>query len=237
MIFNICEEFKDDRPLISIIVPVYNEEKTIDEVLSRIISLENKLSIEIIVVDDGSKDNTSKIVKKYNKIIFIQHENNYGKGAAIKSGINKSTGHIIIIQDADLEYSPEDIPRLVKPILDGSADVVFGSRFLGKIEGMSYSHYIGNKILSFFAQLLYGQNITDIMTGHKAINKSIFKNINLTKRRFEVEIEITSKILKNGFRLVEVPIYYKYRTTGQSKIKFKDGLSSLIELFLFRFLK
>jgi len=218
-------------PLISIIVPVYNEEETIDEVISRIISLGRKLSIEIIVVDDGSEDNTLNIIKKYDQIILVQHEKNYGKGAAIQTGIKKSKGDVIIIQDADLEYLPEEIPKIVEPILSGKADVVFGSRFIGKIEGMSFSHFLGNRILSIVAQILYKTNMTDIMTGYKAMKRHVANNLKITKSGFDVEIEMTCKILKNHYRVVEVPISYKYRTFGESKITYRDGLRSLMSLF------
>lgn len=222
-------------PLISIIVPVFNEEETIDEVLSRIISLGKKISIEIIVVDDGSEDNSLNIIKNHDQVILIQHDNNYGKGAAIQTGIRKSTGDIIIIQDADLEYLPEEIPRIVEPILSGKADVVFGSRFIGKMEGMSYSHFLGNRILSIVAQILYKSNITDIMTGYKAMKRHVADNIKITKSGFDVEIEMTCKILKSYYRIMEVPISYKYRTSGESKITYWDGLRSLMSLFSYMF--
>jgi len=224
-------------PLVSVIVPVYNEEDTIEEVLNKLFDLKKIMPMEIIIVDDGSDDDTSNILKKYNNLVVITHIKNLGKGAAIKNGILKSKGYVVVIQDADLEYYPEDIPKLVNPILKGKADVVYGSRFLGFMEGMSNSHYIGNRILSLFAQLLYGCEITDIMTGHKAIKRNIFNYLNISKKGFEVEIEITCKIFKNGFRFMEVPIFYRYRTKGKSKIKFWDGFNSLFELFLNKFLR
>lgn len=233
VVFEMYEKLGMNCPLISVIVPVYNEEETIGEVLSRLFSLKNRLPLEIVVIDDGSKDNTIKVIKNYPKIILIQHEKNFGKGAAIKTGMNKGTGEIVIIQDADLEYFPEDIPRIIKPIVDGKADVVFGSRFLGKIEGMSHFHFMGNKILSIIAQILYKCNITDIMTGYKAMTRKVVNNLNIKETGFEVEIEMTCNILKKDYRLIEVPIRYKYRTYGKSKITYLDGIRSLIALFLF----
>lgn len=234
MIINRNEELEDVCSMISVIVPVYNEENTIGEVLSRLKSLKINMSMEIIVINDGSNDNTIKILKEHSDIKIIQHNYNRGKGIAIRNGIFNSNGNIIVIQDADLEYDPKQIPRLVKPILNRDADVVFGSRFLGKIEGMTFLHIIGNKILSFVAQLLYRKKITDIMTGYKAFNKNVIKFLDINENGFEVEVEITSKILKRNIKLLEVPISYKYRTTGYSKITYWHGLNSLIKLILYR---
>ena len=234
MFFKIDNKCNCDIPLISVIVPVFNEEMTIDEVLSKLISLKKRMSIEIIVIDDGSVDDTANIISKYSEIIFVQHKKNIGKGAAIKTGLAKSSGQIIVIQDADLEYDVEQIPLLVEPIFNGRADVVYGSRFLGKIEGMSLSHNIGNRILSFVAQILYSKQITDIMTGHKAFKKQILNLIDLKERSFEVEIELTSHIFKNGFKLAEIPITYKYRSKGFAKINYCHGIRSLIKLFWYK---
>lgn len=229
VVFNM-NEYLRNCPLISVIIPIYNEQDTIGEVLSRVLSLQNELSLEIVVIDDGSIDDTVKVIRKYPNILLIKHEKNFGKGAAIITGMNKSRGEIVIIQDADLEYLPKDIPKIINPIINGEADVVFGSRFLGKIDGMSYSHFLGNKILSIVAQILYKSNITDIMTGYKAMTRNVVNNLDLKEKGFEVEIEMTSNILKKGYRLIEVPISYRYRTSGKSKITFLDGLNSLIYL-------
>lgn len=235
MVFKINKELKEYSTLISVIVPVYNEEETISEVISMLISLKKRMSIEILIVDDGSKDNTSSIIKQHSGIIFIKHKNNQGKGAAIKTGLNKCSGEIIIIQDADLEYLPNQIPKIVKPIIDGKADVVYGSRFLGKIDGMSLLHMLGNRILSFVAQILYGKKITDVMTGYKVFSKKCLDSIQICEKSFEVEVELTSKIFKNGFRFSEVPISYEYRRKGVSKINNRHGFRSLIKLFIYRF--
>lgn len=234
MTIKIGEERINNTPLISVIVPAYNEEETIGEVLSRLIYLKNKMSMEIIVVNDGSRDNTSTIVKKYSPIKFVQHEKNYGKGSSIKTGLAKCNGDIVVIQDSDLEYLPEHIPELVRPFLEANADVVYGSRFMGKIKGMRFSHKIGNRILSFVTQFLYNKKITDVMTGYKVFSKKVLEEIDITENGFEVEVEITSKILKNDFKLIEVPISYEYRKTGNSKITYWHGLTCLIKLLWFR---
>ena len=234
MTIKIDEEGINNTPMISVIVPAYNEEGTIGEVLSRLLYLKNKMLMEIIVVDDGSRDNTVAIVKRYPSIKLIQHEKNYGKGSSIKTGLSKCSGNIIVIQDSDLEYLPEHIPELVKPFLEANADVVYGSRFIGKIKGMKFSHMIGNRILSFVTQFLYNKKITDVMTGYKVFSKKVLEEIDITENGFEVEVEITSKILQNDFKLIEVPISYEYRKTGNSKITYWHGFTCLIKLFWFK---
>jgi len=217
--------------LVSIIVPVYNEEELVEEVLQRLGKLREKLNAEIIVIDDGSTDHSFQKIQKFPWVKLIRHERNMGKGKAIAAGMAHSKGEIIIIQDADMEYPPEEIPKIVAPIVEGKADVVYGSRFLGRNKGMSFSHKLGNKILSLTASFLYRTRITDIMTGHKAFSRAAVNSIQLSKEGFEIEVEVTAKLLKRKFQLIEIPIHYTYRQKGCSKITPLHGIRSLLTLF------
>jgi len=221
-------------PRVSIIVPVYNEEKGIGRTLRQIAQLRLP-SMEVVVVDDGSTDQTAGEIRKFPFVKCIVHEENRGKGAALCTGFQAATGDIFVIQDADLEYPPSNIPKLLDPILNGQADVVYGSRFKGRREGMSFSHYVGNKILSLTVSLLYQTPITDVMSGHKCFKRQVIESVNLTENGFKIETEITTKILKNGWRVTEVPITYFKRTSGSSKIRYRDGLTCLANLFAEKF--
>jgi glycosyltransferase involved in cell wall biosynthesis len=216
---------------VSIVVPVYNEEKTVGKVLKDVMILRLPVpSVEVIVVDDGSTDWTANEIAKFPFVKYIAHKENRGKGAALSTGFKAATGDIFVIQDADLEYPTENISKLLGPILNGQADVVYGSRFKGKYDGMSFSHYVGNKILSLTASLLYQTSVTDIMTGSKCFRREVIESLDLQEEGFEVETEMTAKILRNGWRLVEVPIRYSKRSFGTAKIKFYDGFNSLFRL-------
>jgi glycosyltransferase involved in cell wall biosynthesis len=228
---SLLEEFKS--PDVSVIIPTYNEDKSIGEVLQRLMIIDWPLhNMEIIVVDDGSTDSTSKIVEGFSSVKCVRHKKNVGKGAAVRTGINSSTGKVIVIQDADLEYSPECIPHLVKPILTDQADVVLGSRLKGRSVGMSFSHFVGNRVLSLFARVLYNAKITDIMTGHKAFNRLVFGSFDLEENGFAFEVEVTCKSLQNGWRFVEVPVDYSSRSTGVSKVVYLDGVRNLLRLII-----
>jgi len=218
-------------PEVSIIIPTYNEEENIGKVLQEIEQVRLFLPLtELIVVDDGSVDKTVDKVRRFPSVKYVRHEKNRGKGAALRAGVKIATGNIFVIQDADLEYPPSNIPKLLEPILNNRADVVYGSRFKGRHDGMSFLHFVGNKILSLTARLLYRAPITDVMTGHKCFRKEVIESIDLTEGGFSIEVEITTKILKSGWRFVEVPITYSRRVYGLAKIRYRDGLSSMLKL-------
>ncbi|MEM4311138.1 MAG: glycosyltransferase family 2 protein [Nitrososphaerales archaeon] len=235
-----------DQLGLSVIVPVFEEEKAIVPCINKIVKSLDGLTDnnEILIIDDQSKDKTfelvinlAKAINQENKgrIKVFRQKNNRGKGNAIKIGLLYATKDIIFIQDAYLEYDPKEIPNLIKPIIRGEADIVYGSRFLGSIEGMSVLNYFGNRIITNLTNILYGSKLSDVMTGHKAFKKGIFKHIEIKSSRFLFEIELTVKILRKNFRIIEVPINYKRRRTGRSKIKWIDGLKGLIALVIFRF--
>ena len=221
------------EPQLSVIVPVFNEEKTILNVLE---ALEKALpkDHEIIVVDDGSADNTTAIVEKYagkNKSVrLIRHLQNRGKTAALVTGFAASIGQIVIVQDADLEYDPAEIPDVIAPILSNRADVVYGSRFLTRRASrvLYYRHYLANRFLTGLSNLLTDLNFTDVETCYKAFRGEIIRNMIITSQRFGFEVEVTAKIAKLGCRTYEVPISYYGRTYQEGKkIGFKDGVQAL----------
>lgn len=227
---------------LSVIIPVYNEEKTIKAVIEKVKKAKLKnISKEIIVVDDCSKDSTGKILKGINdtslKIFF--HNKNMGKGAAIKTGLKNSTGSIILIQDADLEYNPDNYKRLVKPILEDNAKVVYGSRLSAirrNKKNMYKLHYIGNLFLTLLTNLLYGAKITDMETGYKVFSREVLKDINLKANRFDFEPEITAKILKKGYKIYEVPISFVGRKFEEGKkITWRDGIKAAYYLLKYKF--
>jgi len=222
---------------LSVIIPVFNEKGTIEEVLRRIKNV--KIRKEIIIVDDYSTDGTQEILKTVNdkeiKVIF--HSQNKGKGAAIRTAQMHIGGNIVIIQDADLEYQPEDYLNLIKPIKSGLADIVYGSRFLGIHRFSSFWQYSGNKFLTWITNILYQVRLTDMETCYKVFKASIFLNLNIKAKRFEFEPEITAKILKANLKVAEVPITYYGRSCKEGKkITWKDGLISLWTLIRYRFL-
>ena len=227
---------------LSIIIPVYNEEKTILKVIQKVKQARiANITKEIIIVDDFSSDKTRDILKKIkDKLIKIfYHKKNMGKGAAIRTGLENSTGDIILIQDADIEYSPNDYPRLLKPINDNEAKVVYGSRLeaiRNNMKSMYKLHYIGNLFLTMLTNLLYGSKITDMETGYKVFEREVIKNMKLKANRFDFEPEITAKILKRGYWIYEVPIsFYGRKFEEGKKITWKDGLKAAYYLLKYRF--
>ena len=223
---------------LSILIPVYNEEETLRDLIARVEEVEvGDLDKEIIIVNDCSKDKSGEILRAYEKKHKVfHHEVNKGKGAAIRTALSHATGDYVIIQDADLEYDPGEYANLLKPILDGKADVVYGSRFLGKNTSRYQLYAFGNKFLSFMTSLLYFKRITDMETCYKMFKKSVLDSFTITCNRFDIEPEVTAKVLKKGYRLLEIPIHYEGRTKEQGKkIKPKDGLIALWVLIKYRF--
>jgi glycosyltransferase involved in cell wall biosynthesis len=220
--------------LLSIIIPCYNEQDSIGELLSRLEGIHLPLDKEVIVIDDGSSDGSADVVKRYSSVKLIRHERNLGKGAAVKTGIEHSTGDLILIQDADMEYFPEDIPSLVSPILQDEADFVLGSRIRGTHQGMSLSHLVGNLLLSLAATVLLAKPITDLMTGYKVFKRKVLEGFAISSTAFEVDAELVANAVEEGYRLREVPIRYQYRRTGVSKIGWKHAVGTLAQLFRIR---
>ena len=219
---------------ISIIVPCYNEEQTIEATVQRLLAVDHGFDSEVIVVDDGSTDRTRDVLKDLNGIVVVHHDHNRGKGASILTGAEKASGEVLVVQDADLEYDPADIPRLVGPILEDRFDAVYGSRFKGKMTGMRMSHYIGNKILTYATCLLYKTRLTDVLTGHKAFKAEVFRSLDLHASRFEFELEATAKVLEHGNTIGEIPITYCVRRLGKAKISWIDGAKCLVYLIRLR---
>lgn len=234
---------------VSIIMPVYNEEKTIQKVLAKIDTIQlGKLLHEIIIVNDGSTDKTKTLITKHTakkkKVKVIHHENNSGKGAAIKTGIKQAKGDYIVIQDADLEYDPKFLPSLLLPITQGKAKVVYGTR-LKRMPNFKqdertirfFMHYLGNKFLSFVSSILYGQWITDMETGYKVFPKAAVSTIKATG--FEFEAEITAKLMKSGYKITEIPISTLPRgyADGKKLNMFTDGPLALWTIIKYRFIQ
>ena len=226
---------------LSIIMPVYNERETLREILRQVRAVElPDIEKEIIVIDDGSTDGSRDILNdeaQAGDLVVLSHEKNRGKGAAVRTGIDHASGDIIIIQDADLEYDPSEYPRLLEPILDGRADVVYGSRFLGGTTRRvtSFWHYMANKFLTFLSNMLMNLNLTDMETCYKVMRTDVLERLNLKGNRFEIEPEITAKLARIGCRIYEVPISYSGRDVSEGKkIKWKDGIAAIYYIVKFK---
>jgi len=246
---------------LSILIPAYNEQNTIEALLRRVAAVKVELELppdvaaessfadpegvirlsrEIIVVDDGSTDGTSAVLAEIaaeGDITLLVHEENRGKGAAVRTAIEHASGEILLIQDADLEYDPREYPNLVRPILEGRSDVVYGSRFLGgPRKAMLFWHAVGNKLLTFVTNVLYDSILSDMETCYKVFRAEVIKDMPLHSRRFEFEPEVTAKVLKRGHRIYEVPISYTGREYIEGKkITWRDGFSALWALIKYRF--
>ena len=223
---------------LSIVIPVYNEQKTLETLIAKVNAVD--YDKEIILVDDFSTDGTREILKVYeNKENFkvLYHNRNQGKGAALRTGFSHVDGDIIIIQDADLEYNPSDYGTLLEPILDGRADVVYGSRFLGGPHRVLFFwHSVGNMVLTTFSNMFTNVNLTDMETGYKVFTKEVNKRLTIKCNRFGFEPEFTAKVAKNNFRIYEVPISYNGRDYSEGKkITWKDGIAAIWYIFKFRF--
>nr|HID58685.1 glycosyltransferase family 2 protein [Desulfobacterales bacterium] len=223
---------------LSIIIPVYNEESTIKTLLNRIALVDLPIEKEIIIVDDGSTDNTRSILKRINRpgIKIYYHETNMGKGAAVRTGLRAASGDIVLIQDGDLEYDPMDYHELIKPIINKRARVVYGSRVLGRAPISYHRYYWGGRFLSFLANTLYGIKITDEPTCYKVMDATLIKGLDLRCRRFEFCAEVTAKLGRMGEDIVEVPISYTPRSIRDGKkIRWYDGLIAILILIRYRF--
>lgn len=223
---------------LSIIIPVYNEEGTIDEVLRRVFAV--KLygwKKQVIVVDDGSTDNTPEVLASWRKKATIVFQTkNQGKGSAIMEGMKRATGEIILLQDADLEYSPTDYPKLLEQFVDPRVTVVYGSRFLGSHLSTMYLYALGNKFVTWVTNILYNTNITDMETGYKVFRRSVLDGIGIRAKRFDFEPEFTAKILKSGHQIYEIPISYFGRKFSEGKkLTWRDGVIALGTLLYQRF--
>jgi glycosyltransferase involved in cell wall biosynthesis len=223
---------------LSVIIPVYNESESIEEIIKRVKS--TKKASEIIIVDDGSVDGTRDILKKFDgkdKVRVILHEKNQGKGAAVRTGMDAATGEILLIQDADLEYDPRDYPTLLKPLEEGIADVVYGSRFLGGPRRVAmFWHMVANYLLTFMTNILYNTILTDMETGYKVFRRKVIEGMPLRSRRFDFEPEFTAKVLKRKYRIFEVAISFNPRDYSEGKkIGLKDAFEAVWTLLKYRF--
>ncbi|MFT4578407.1 MAG: glycosyltransferase involved in cell wall biosynthesis [Nitrospinales bacterium] len=223
---------------LSIVIPIYNEQETLETLISKVNAVD--YDKEILLIDDFSTDGTREILKKYeNKEGFqvLYHNHNQGKGAALRTGFSNVSGDIIIIQDADLEYNPADYGTLIEPILDGRADVVYGSRFLGGPHRVLFFwHSIGNMVLTTFSNMLTNVNLTDMETGYKVFTKKVNDTLTFKCDRFGFEPEFTAKVAKNNFRIYEVPISYNGRDYSEGKkITWKDGVAAIWYIIKFKF--
>jgi glycosyltransferase involved in cell wall biosynthesis len=224
-------------PLLSVVMPCYNERETIEEIIRRVKAV--PIRTELIVVDDGSKDGTRDILTALAQEIdfkLVFQPANAGKGAALRRGFQEVTGDLMVIQDADLEYSPEEFPELIELICDGRADVVYGSRFLGRHRVFMFSHYLGNRIVTLITNVLYNTMLTDMETCYKVMRTEVLRSMTLDSNGFGIEPEMTAKIFKRNYRVYEVPITYDGRGYEEGKkITWRDGFVALWVLLKYRF--
>ena len=223
---------------LSVIVPVYNERNTVAEIVRQMRAVELPLEREVVIVDDGSTDGTRDILKQLadSTVRVVVHRANQGKGAAVRTGLAQVTGDLVLIQDADLEYDPEDWPKLLAPVLKGRAQVVYGSRFTGERRNMLFLHWVGNRLLSLCTNILYNTTLSDMETCYKLFDRELIGTINLRANGFDFEPEVTAKVLRRGVRIYEVPISYSGREFDEGKkITWHDGLAALWTLVKYRF--
>ena len=224
-------------PLLSVVMPVFNERTTIDEIVTRVLAV--PMRIQLIVVDDcstdGTRDRLRELQQHYGFTLLLQ-ERNQGKGSALRRGFAAVSGDLVVIQDADLEYSPEEFPELVDLIVTGRADVVYGSRFLGRHRVFMFTHYLGNRVLTLLTNVLYNTMLTDMETCYKVMRREVLQSFTLDSNGFGIEPEMTAKIFKRGYRVYEVPITYDGRSYEEGKkISWKDGVVALWVLLKYRF--
>jgi glycosyltransferase involved in cell wall biosynthesis len=224
-------------PLVSVVMPVFNEKATIDEIIRRTLAV--PLRVQLIVVDDCSTDGTREMLAALQRELgftLVLQPQNAGKGAALRRGFEEVRGDLVVIQDADLEYSPEEFPELIDLICQGRADVVYGSRFLGRHRVFMFTHYMGNRALTMFTNVLYNTMLTDMETCYKVMRAEVLRSMSLEANGFGIEPELTAKIFKRGYRVYEVPITYDGRGYDEGKkIGWRDGFVALWVLLKFRF--
>jgi glycosyltransferase involved in cell wall biosynthesis len=224
-------------PLLSVVMPAFNEAETIEEIIRRVLAV--PVRTQLIVVDDGSSDGTRDILTRLQRelgftLVFQPH--NQGKGAALRRGFEEVRGDIVVIQDADLEYSPEEFPSLIDLIAQGRADVVYGSRFLGRHRVFLFTHYLGNRLLTLITNVLYNTMLSDMETCYKVMRTEVLRSMSLHSDGFGIEPELTAKIFKRGYRVYELPITYDGRGYEEGKkITWRDGLEALWVLVKYRF--
>ena len=224
-------------PLLSVVMPAYNERDTIEEIIRRVLAVPVRL--ELIVVDDcstdGTRDQLQALQRELGFTLILQPANG-GKGAALRTGFTRVSGEIVIIQDADLEYSPEEYPSLIELICTGRADVVYGSRFLGRHRVFLFTHYAGNRLLTLLTNILYNTMLTDMETCFKVMRAEVLRSMTLKSNRFGIEPELTAKIFKRGYRVYEIPITYDGRGYSEGKkITWRDGIEAIWTLLKYRF--
>ena len=227
---------------LSLVVPVFNERTTLVEVIRRMrtVELPDGIEREIIMVDDGSTDGTRDVLRQLgdSTVRVLSHDTNRGKGAAVRTGLQVASGDYVLIQDADLEYDPEDWPKLLAPIFRGKATVVYGSRFTGERRNMLFLHWMGNRMLSLTTNLRYNTTLSDMETCYKLFDRRVLDGVTIRSNRFDFEPEITAKVLRQGVRIYEVPISYTGREFDEGKkITWRDGFAALYALVKFRFVR
>jgi glycosyltransferase involved in cell wall biosynthesis len=224
-------------PLLSVVMPAFNEASTIDEIVRRVMAV--PLRVQLIVVDDASTDGTREMLQRLQQELgftLLLQPHNQGKGAALRRGFEAVGGDLVVIQDADLEYSPEEFPMLIELICEGKADVVYGSRFLGRHRVFLFSHYLGNRLLTFVTNVLYNTMLTDMETCYKVMRTEVLRSMQLHSNGFGIEPELTAKIFRRGYRVYEVPITYDGRGYDEGKkIGWRDGVVALWVLLKYRF--
>jgi glycosyltransferase involved in cell wall biosynthesis len=223
---------------LSVILPVFNERTTVAEIIRRMRAVPLPVVMDIVVVDDASTDGSDKVLGALgdSTVRILNHDHNQGKGAAIRTGLEHAHGDLILIQDADLEYDPDDWPKLLDPVLKGKSSVVYGSRFTGERKNMMPLHWVGNRFLSLVTNLLYASTLSDMETCYKLFDRRVLDGVTIESNRFDFEPEITAKVLRRGYRIYEVPISYAGREVHEGKkITWRDGIGALRALVKYRF--